>query len=406
MRQASRQCVIYIAVFSAVLLHLPSQSALAAEAPPADAVVLRPQMLFDPVFGKNAYSVLTPEKWKMQGEVLRTPGLPTPEFDISVADPVQHTAWREFPRILFVDGVREHQISQFPNQRAWIERQWAEGTITPMGLEVRKQPASPREYVQKVLVPRFVPEVANATDVNVVSEVDLPDFAKAHTDNDPFHRPARSSRFRITYTTPTGPVEREFVSTLIFDTDTDKAPRQQSGARPAPPPTGIWIAEVTTCRAPKGRLDAMMPLFATIESSLKVQLPWYNTECQVAEMYLKQQREIEAEILGDQAGAIAKRAKIFHEMAQKASDQVSEHIRDNFANQQKAKAENQEQFMHYINGTASFTDPNDGSKLTLSNSYKYQYISNQGDIFQTDEPTLNPPVDPKTSWRQLEKSSR
>jgi hypothetical protein len=91
-------------------------------------------------------------------------------------------------------------------------------------------------------------------------------------------------------------------------------------------------------------------------------------------------------------------------MAQKASDQVSQQIRENFANQQRAKAENQEQFMHYINGTASFRDPNDGSKLTLSNSYKYQYISNEGGIFQTNDPTLSPPVDPKTSWQQLEKT--
>jgi hypothetical protein len=378
-----------IPAFSILLLCLfRLQPALAGAAMPADAVVMHPQMLFDPVLGKNAYSVLVPDQWKMQGAVTWPPGMPTAIFDLSVSNPAEHAAWREFPRLLYVAGVRENFNRNFPNQPGRAEQRFPEGTILPSGLEVRALPATPREYVEKILAPQYCLEVANATDINIVSETDLPDYAKAHTDRDPFHRQTKSTRIRMTYTTPGGPVEREFVASLCVAN---------------PGPTTMWIAEVTSCRAPKGKLDALLPTFANIESSVKVQLPWFNAECQVAEMYLKRQQEMENEILRDQAGAIAARARIFHELAQQASDQVSDHIRENFAAQQQAKSEAAAQFIHYINDTASYTDPNDGSSLTLSSSYRYQYISNHDDIIETNDPSFTPPVDPSTSWQQLEK---
>jgi hypothetical protein len=44
---------------------------------PADAVVLKPALLNDPVLGMDAYSVLVPSAWKMQGDVTWLPGAPT-----------------------------------------------------------------------------------------------------------------------------------------------------------------------------------------------------------------------------------------------------------------------------------------------------------------------------------------
>ena len=87
-----------------------------------------------------------------------------------------------------------------------------------------------------------------------------------------------------------------------------------------------------------------------------------------------------------------------------ASTELSQSIRDNFQKQQEAKAKNQEAFMHYVNDTSGYTNPHDGSKLALPANYKYSYISNHGDIIQTNDATFHPQVDPATSWDTMEKS--
>ena len=110
-------------------------------------------------------------------------------------------------------------------------------------------------------------------------------------------------------------------------------------------------------------------------------------------------------MLQDQANAIAYRSRVLHEISQQASNQVSNDIHDRFVNQQKAKSDTQAQFMHYINGTASFSNPNDGSTLTLPSNYKYQYISNNDEVILSNDPTFSPPVGPSTSWQQMGKAN-
>ena len=361
---------------------------------PADARVMRPQKLFDPGIGKDAYSVLVPDQWKMQGQVWWTPGLPTPYFDLSVADPEHHVAWRQFPRLIYVDGVLENWLAAFPDRRAEGQRRFAEGTLTSDGLENRKLPASPREYVEKILAPKLCLEFANAKDVTLVFEKDLPEMARAITNSDPTRRPARSCRFRVAYTAPDGPVEREFVVTLIV---------QHFTPHPGAAPSVLWIGEAATCRAPKGKLDALMPIFTAIGSSVAPLPDWYNIMIQTAEAFVHQVQQADEQIIKDQRDAMNARMKILTAAARQANADTSDRIRQRFDDQQNAKAQVQRQFMHYVTDTSSFRNPHDGSTVTLKANYRYQYVNNFGEIIQTNDPTFKPPVDPKTTWRQMDK---
>ena len=49
---------------------------------------------------------------------------------------------------MYADGVRENWIAAFPRLKI-DERRFAEGTLTADGLEIRRLPTSPREYVEK-----------------------------------------------------------------------------------------------------------------------------------------------------------------------------------------------------------------------------------------------------------------
>jgi hypothetical protein len=91
-----------------------------------------------------------------------------------------------------------------------------------------------------------------------------------------------------------------------------------------------------------------------------------------------------------------------HDAAVQESNNVSESIKQNFANQQAAKADSQEREMHYINDTNKYKDANDGSMVTLP-SNKYVYEDNHGDFIGTDDATYHPPIDPSMSWQQVDK---
>jgi hypothetical protein len=380
-----RACVLAVAaIFSGAVTPSPSAT-----------LVMKNQALHDDGLGMDAYSVLVPEGWKLQGSIEWMPVLPTPLIDISVANAATHEAWRQFPRISYVAGVRANQEAMFPSQRQRIEQQYAEGNLTPNGIEVREIPISGQQYVLKVLSPKLCPEVANARDIKVVSEEQMPGYAKAQAGADPFHRDFTSWRTRMTYTAADGPVEREWMVTIIMT-------KNDMGRFPA---TYAWMADATTWRAPAGKLDALRPTFTAIGSSVKPLLPWFNVETQAAVMFLQEQQKAQAKLLKDQRDAINGRMQILRDEARQASQQVSDQIRSNFAAQQAAKAQSQRQFMHYVNDTAAFRNPNDGSTVTLDAGYKYQFMSSNGDVLQTNDPTLQPPVDPKTSWKAMDRTN-
>ncbi len=390
-------------------LDAPGHRASGAEsaAAPAGAILLRPQLLRDPVLDMDAYSVLVPENWKMAGALRWAPRMPSPYWEMSVYDPSQKAAWRQFERLIFVDMHKAlaARLRQFPGQRAFWEDRFADGHITDLGTEMFAMPATPREYVLKILVPRALAEVVAAKDVAVVSETEMPEYAKAHTLKDPFHRHAKATRFRINYTMPDGPppsaissVEREFICTI-----TDEAFGGADG-------TTMWIAEVTSYRAPKGKLDALLPTMLTIESSVSPKLPWFNAMVQIGQMFLQKQRDANAALLAPPPATIqndenARHQAVMRDLAQQSSGIVSDSIKKNFANEQAGKAAVQQQVIHYINNTTSYTNPNDGKSYTVGANHPYQYINNRGEILQTDDARYQPPADPRTSWTKMEKTN-
>ena len=387
MRKNVRGLRMWILVAAAMVL---------AGASPGTAVMMKNQTLHDDGLGMDAYSVLVPEGWKLQGAIEWMPALPTPLVDISVANTETHEAWRQFPRIGYVAGVRANQEAMYPAQRQRIEQQLAEGSMTSNGYEVREIPKTGHDYAVKVLSPKLCPEVAKATDVKIISEEQMPEYAKTQADGDPLHRDFTSWRTRMTYTAADGPVEREWVVTIIVG-------KNDTGRFPA---TYFWLADATTWRAPLGKLDGLRPTFTAIGSSVKTLLPWFNLETQAAVMFLQRQQQAEGQILNDQRNAINQRMQILRDEARQASQEVSDRIRTNFAaRSSRPSAQSQRQFMHYVNDTAAFKDPNNGSTVTLDAGYKYQYMSNNGDVLQTNDPTVQPPVDPTTSWKAMDRTN-
>lgn len=360
--------------------------AWAGDAPShADALIMRRQMINDPFINKDAYSVMAPDKWKVAGQITWVPGRPAPDVYIAVANPDNTIAFQQLPALFYQANVRENMDYMFPAQKSANAEKFAEGqTVGLMNAEVRHVPASPREYLLKILIPKSVPGMSQAPDLKVVGETDMPDYAKAVKERDALHRQTMAGRVRVTYTTAKGPMEAEFVTVLLM------SPLKQGPGRGArPEPQVGWVANTSLCRAPADKFDAMLPTLTSVHSSLQVQLPWFNTMQQVASETLTAMQQAEMGQLVDFGNSLLKNQEILRKAAQEKSDLVSKEIHDKFADTMATHDMMQTREMHYITNTGNYRDPQTGGVLNLSEDYKYHFTNGSGLFIETSDP--NPP---------------
>ncbi len=357
--------------------------ACAADAPAhPEALILRRQMINDPFINKDAYSVMAPDKWKVTGQINWVPGRPTPDVYIVASNPDNTVAYQQMPRLFYEANVRENRDYMFPAQRSTNAEKFAEGqTVGLMNAEIRHVPASPKEYLLKILIPKSFPGMAKAPDFKVVGETDMPDYAKAAKEHDPLHRENMAARVRVTYTTPKGPMAGEFVIVLTM-----LPLKQAMGVGPRPEPPVTWVANTQLCRAPADKFEASLPTLAGVQSSVQVQLPWFNIMQQVASEVLTALQEAEMKQLVDFGKSILKNQEILRKAAQEKSDLVSREIHDKFAETMAAHDMMQTREMHYITNTGNYRDPQTGGLLNLSEDYKYHFTNGSGLFIETNEP--------------------
>jgi hypothetical protein len=366
-----------------------AHSAAPTSAPvlPAGSLMMQPQNVYDPYLQMDAMSLLVPGGWKLDGKITWIPDAGWPDSDLTVSDPASKAVWRQYPQLYFRAGFRQWWTQQRPQLKATYDRIYADGATFAPGFEIEEVPKSPGAYLRQLLVPKMRPDLMHASKVQVVSDTDLPDFAKAQSDQSPMHPQAQSSRISITYTGPDGPMEEQFIVSVFVQPDPGGA-------------TAMWFANVESTRAPAGKLQAALPTGVAISSSVTLKLAWFNATNQVGQMVIQAARNKTNQMGAD----LAHQMDQLHAYARQASDQVSQQIQQNFANQQTAKADAHAQFMHYVDNTAAFSNPNDGSSVTLSSGYKYQYINNRNEIIQTNDASYQPPADPQTSWQPMQET--
>ncbi|HEY2587044.1 MAG TPA: hypothetical protein VGI81_14960 [Tepidisphaeraceae bacterium] len=206
---------------------------------------LKPVAVNDAMMDCEAASLRVPDGWKCRLDVVWRQNPYDPAVIAgSVSEPNGPTRLSIFPRESFIDGVSVHDVA---------------GGIY-MGSEVRAPVASPADYVRRIILPRFRTDAANP---RFLAETDLPELARDELPKFQ-HVPGvqvKASRVRVVYSLNTSLVEEEFVCTI--------------GTVPLSGGVVAWGAECSSYRAAKGELDARLPKLRSIESSLRLNLPWY-----------------------------------------------------------------------------------------------------------------------------------
>jgi len=153
---------------------------------------------------------------------------------------------------------------------------------------------------------------------------------------------------------------------------------------------GWTINGLSTCSAPKGRLEECKKVALTIRSSARMTLPFYNRYCQVQKLL---QNQAYARIY--QAGQLSK-------IISQTNDAVSQSISDSYWERQKSNDRINQNFSDYVRGVDRYTEPG-GSEVQLPSGYGNAWVNNRGEYLVSDQSGFNPNVELNEDWKPLEK---
>ena len=357
------------------MLLLQAESAQAQET-----IHLKTFTVEDTTLRQPALTVLVPSDWKAAGRIhWRLHAIMPATGSLEAVGPNGVDGVRFYANIPFVDGVREAaarnaQIAGPDAMRA-AAAAFPEGAAY-LGNEVRRHAGSPEDYVTRILLPRQRPDVK---EYKVVATENMPQWAKSSAylaENAPgIHVTVQAARVRIAYADGAKNLHEDFFVLV-----------------PSVTIAGVvyWVAEsASSVRAEAGKVDVLHKIHQTMLYSIKLDLAWYNKERQVSAMlqdaFYRQQRQI---------------MELSRYIAN-TNDQISDMISKSYWDRQAVQDRMHTRFSEYIRGVQSYSVPNSRSSVQLPSGYQYNWVNNQGEYVQSNNPSFNPNQSLNGTWQQL-----
>lgn len=209
----------------------------------------------------EAYRILAPSGWRVEGSIMwkntgSDPAFPWVKLigpshqEIGILPPTNFL-WN--PQLL---GPRYHAGSYYS------------------GNEIQPPMLDPGQCIRTILIPRYLRNLDNA---EIVKQEPLPDLAQTGRLKYPESRypnaAFQAGRLRFEYTEAGIAMEEDvYILTVAIQ------------VRSGQTTSTIWAPdEVRYSKAPKGTLDAQLPIFLTAAFSLHPTLPWFTRQQQLAE---------------------------------------------------------------------------------------------------------------------------
>ena len=329
---------------------------------------LKPHIVNDPELGVEAFRLLIPADWSVEGGVVWRAN-PTRPATVSM-------------RVFNPNGIE--QIGVVPDiQCVWAPTLPAFG-FRPgsyyLGAEVRTAVADAVTALRTIVLPRYSAQLADA---HIVMQGDLPALAQAWAAaNYPGVTQARFSagKIRIEYSVKGVPAEMDIYGVMGGWT----YPLQGV-------PMTNWSVEcIRYSRAPKGKVDDQFKLFQAMAYSERLNIQWLNRYSQVKNMMVQQQ--IEA----------SNRAVELSRYLSRVNDHISATIRQSYETRQAALERANANFDRYIRGVDRYQDPFKGAAVELPSGHHNVWANASGEYILSDDANFNPNLGSNRSWRQLQ----
>lgn len=316
---------------------------------------------------KNAVRFMIPEGWKVEGGI---------EW---------HHDWSCLTalNLRFRAPEGAAQVEFLPSRPFCHSRRWVvpfpEGS-NYMGNEVQPPLPSPKDYVLRIVQPRFRSDVRP----RFVSYTEMPKIAEATVagmPEDGLRRTVRSGKVRWAYEVNGRKVEEDVYVTVVV------------AASPFGTDFTLWKAEhLFALRAEEGGLDALTPLMMTTVNSARVELAWFAEYLQVVGMWMRNQQESirQAGLLSRYLSRVSSEISDLHRAAWKNAQAGQDRIHRNFSN--------------YLRGVESYHSPHEAYPVRLPAGYDYVWTSGSGEYLLTNQAGFDPNAGGTATWRLLERT--
>jgi len=325
--------------------------------------------IHDQMDGKDAATILVPAGWTIRANIYwrYDPFYPATSM-IVVYKPNGAECLATYPMLRFNDGIRQAAMytasAAGPAASEHMAEIYADGQYY-LGAEIRPRATSPLQYFTDYLVPRFRPELKGATIVSTEDEPALAQAALAQYGNT-LNMTAKVSRIHTVYQINGVDVEEDFIVTLMY--------------LPLPGNTVGWSGNAISYRAPKGHLAMMMPILRMIQTSLQINLPWFND--------VEQAQTIMQQITANAMDQAMIRSQIISH----CQDQISQMVQETFLNRDKAVQQANDDWDTLLRDLQVVPDPvHPGHHYRVPIGYSHMYVSNDGGhVIVSNSSTFNP----------------
>ena len=342
----------------------PAASTGAANATPTGALRLASHSVKDSGIGTDAFTILVPADWKVEGGI-------TWRHDLSV---LVTTAMR------FSKPDGSQALELFP----MIACTWMDGGITffpegsiYLGNEVHRPVSGPQEYVEQIVIPRFRSNVG----ARVVEHTNLPDVAKLILDSSQepgMQKRALAERVRLEYTENGKSMQEDVFCTLLY------------AQSPMMPGATLWCpTQLYSFKAEKGKLDASAGLLQAIVGSVKLNPHWYSGYLQVVQLWRDGQNQ-----------AIRNAGELSRYIS-KINDEISDIHRQAYAAQQASSDRIHSNFSKYVRGVEAYESPLGNTRVELPSGYRDAWVSESGEYLLSNEAGFDPNVGATHTWQRM-----
>lgn len=336
-------------------------------------IALKPFAYHDPQAGLEAFSILVPDGWKMDGGVtwiITRPAVPA-AIGFEMSNPAGLEAFTAFPSIYFT----------------WTNNPMMQLTKPTgsqhFGYEVRQPvPASVcmRQYV--------LPRARKIPDLTIVDEGPAVELLQAVTHNQADTPPGGqystdSVRVRLHYIFNQQPAAEEMSGVTEYTRIT--APGMLGNVE-----TVFWsMSYMTGFRAAREKIENYADLYRAIFTSIKINPAWTALVQQVSQ------------------GLVNNTIRSIHhvgELSRQISRNYQEMSDSNMQGWQERSAAYDrvaENFSQTIRGVDPYFDPNTGQNVELPGGYTQAWSTPLGEYILSDDPNFNPNIGSTQTWTQL-----
>jgi hypothetical protein len=332
-----------------------AQPAKGQKAPPKPGTVLYLHRQWEP--HEKAFTFLLPEGWIFEGGVLRLNPSAGPtnsvgaKFDCTIKKDAAGTAMIHFlPNIIYKDP------KWVPMFR--VGSNYMGAMVYPV--------ADPQTYMTQFVFRKQHPQAQN---VQIVERKPLPDLVRRYQQGSPpsgglSHTVYDAGSMTVVYDEG-GVHYKEKIRAVIEDVEGQGL--------------GIWTNHDTvSVRTPAADFDAVAPLFALLESSVKGNPQW---------------------IAGERRGSA-----IRSQNALNTQRQLQQQRTEMLANQRQTNAEARYSHWLDITGQEDYVNPHTGEVEVGSNQWKNRWESGNGDLVYSNDPNYDPNFDPKAAHTDFKRS--